>query len=140
MKTINLKDFYSSIYTHDCLYEVPDEVAELLMTFKRREEAQRRATYRNKAYYSLDRGDGIEHESIFRVPSAEISFFRYCDRAELFSALLTLTDRQLRRLYAHFFLGMSYTEIAKKENVDRSAVWRSIKRGLRELKNFLKKF
>ena len=44
MKTVNLRDFYQSIYDHDCLYEVPDEVAELLILYKRREEAHRRLT------------------------------------------------------------------------------------------------
>ena len=52
MKTVNLRDFYQSIYDHDCLYEVPDEVAELLILYKRREEAHRRLTYKYRAYFS----------------------------------------------------------------------------------------
>ena len=47
MKTINLRNFYAALYNHDALYDVPDEVAELLILFKRREEAQRRRIYRN---------------------------------------------------------------------------------------------
>lgn len=51
MKTVNLRDFYQSIYDHDCLYEVPDEVAELLILYKRREEAHRRLTYKYRAFF-----------------------------------------------------------------------------------------
>ena len=29
MKTVNLRDFYQSIYDHDCLYEVPDEESQI---------------------------------------------------------------------------------------------------------------
>jgi RNA polymerase sigma-70 factor (ECF subfamily) len=64
MKTINLRDFYSSIYSADFLFNVPDEVAELLFLYKRLEEAQRRLIFMHKAYYSLDRNDGIENEAI----------------------------------------------------------------------------
>mgnify|MGYP007128354721 CR=1 FL=1 len=64
MKTVNLRDFYQSIYDHDCLYEVPDEVAELLILYKRREEAHRRLTYKYRAYFSLDCCDGIENEAV----------------------------------------------------------------------------
>lgn len=52
MKTVNLRDFYQSIYDHDCLYEVPDEVAELLILYKRREGAHRRLTYKYRAFFS----------------------------------------------------------------------------------------
>lgn len=75
MKTVNLRDFYQSIYDHDCLYEVPDEVAELLILYKRREEAHRRLTYKYRAYFSLDCCDGIENEAVHNSPSAEKIFF-----------------------------------------------------------------
>ena len=97
MKTVNLRDFYQSIYDHDCLYEVPDEVAELLILYKRREEAHRRLTYKYRAYFSLDCCDGIENEAVHNSPSAEEIFFRYADNVELCAALQRLTDiRQLR--------------------------------------------
>lgn len=118
MKTVNLRDFYQSIYDHDCLYEVPDEVAELLILYKRREEAHRRLTYKYRAYFSLDCCDGIENEAVHNSPSAEEIFFRYADNVELCAALQRLTDKQLRRLYARYFLNMKYTDIAKRENVN----------------------
>ena len=60
MKTINLRDYYP-IYTSDRFIDVPLEVAEMLDSFKLLEAAYKLRTYRNKAYFSLDRNDGIEH-------------------------------------------------------------------------------
>ena len=64
MKIINLRDIYPH-YTQDCFVEVTDEVADLFSEFDRKEAAYRLRTYRHKAYYSLDRNDGIEHEALF---------------------------------------------------------------------------
>ena len=45
--------------------EVSEEVAEMFKEFDRKEAAYRLRTYRHKAYYSLDRDDGLEHEALF---------------------------------------------------------------------------
>ena len=44
------------------IVEVPDEVALLLREYMLLEEAYRILTYRYKAFYSLDRDEGIERE------------------------------------------------------------------------------
>ena len=64
MAIINLRDFYP-YYTMDSFIEVPDEVAEAMAEFDRKEAAYRLRTYQHKAYYSLDREDGIEHSALF---------------------------------------------------------------------------
>ena len=61
MKKINLRDYYP-YYTQDMIVEVPDEVALLLREYMLLEEAYRIRTYRYKAFYSLDRDEGIERE------------------------------------------------------------------------------
>ena len=38
MRTINLRDYYP-LYTSDCFIDVPDEIADLLDEFERREAA-----------------------------------------------------------------------------------------------------
>lgn len=40
----------------------------------------------------------------------------------LYSAMSELTDKQLERLYAHFFLGMNYAKIAHIQGVNRLPV------------------
>ena len=75
MTIINLRDYYP-FYTSDNFIDVPDEVYELLKEFDRKEAAYRLRTYRHKAYYSLDRNDGIEHEALHPRPST--NFFFLC--------------------------------------------------------------
>lgn len=53
-------------YTSDCFREVSDEVAEMFKEFDRKEADYRLRTYRHKAYYSLDRDDGLEHEAVHK--------------------------------------------------------------------------
>ena len=59
MKRINLRNYYP-FYTSDCFIEVSDEVAAVLQNYKLYEAAYRMRTYRHRAFYSLDRDDGIQ--------------------------------------------------------------------------------
>ncbi len=139
MKTINLRDYYP-FYTSDCFVDVPDEVAVLLRGFELREAAYRLRTYRHKAYYSLDRDDGIEHDILFVALSPCEIYERKVTSQQLHAAIASLPDKQAKRIYAHYFLGMSKTAIAKAEGVKESAVRDAIERGLRNIERFLKKF
>ena len=140
MKTINLRDFYSSIYSADCLCDVPDEVAELLFLYRRFEEAQRRLIYKHRAHYSLDRDDGIENAAILFTPSVHEIFEQNTIRRALYTAIQDLSDKQLKRLYARFFLDLNYAQIAQLEHIDESAVRRSVNRALAQLKKRLDLF
>ena len=52
---------------------------------------------------------------------------------KLYAAIRVLPKKQAKRLYAHFYLGMSKAEIARQEGVTESAVRESINRGLKHL-------
>lgn len=65
--------------------------------------------------------------------------FLYADNVELCAALQRLTDKQLRRLYARYFLNMKYTDIAKRENVNESTIRCSIQSALSRLEKSIKK-
>lgn len=138
MKTINLRDFYSSIYSTDCLCEVSDEVAELLFLYKRLEEAQRRRIGKHKAYYSLDRSDGIEQDIMLIILTPPEIYERKLTNQELYAALNSLSEKQAKRIYAYYFLSMSKYAIAKTEGVDESAVRRSIEAGMLRMEAFLR--
>ena len=94
--------------------------------------------YWNKAYFSLDAGDGIEHEALFVALSPCELYERKITAQELRAALNALPDTQGRRVYAHYILGLSKTEIARAEGVAKSRVSESIVRGLRNMEKFLK--
>lgn len=64
MKTINLKDYYDHIST-DTFIDIPDEVFNIFEEHRKAEQAYQSHIRYHKAYYSLDRGDGIEHSALF---------------------------------------------------------------------------
>lgn len=138
MTWINLRDFYP-FYHFDFFIEVTDETAKQLRQFSRKDHAdfERRRIY--KAYYSLDAGDGIENDIILLVLSPEEIYERKMNNQELYVAINSLPEKQAKRIYAHFFLGMSKVEIAKIEGVDPNSIKGSIERGLKRMEKFLKK-
>ena len=59
---------------------------------------------------------------------------------ELYTAISRLPDKQAKRIYAHFILGLTKQDIARAEGVDEKVVRLAIERGLRNLEKILKKF
>lgn len=137
MTTINLRDYYP-FCNNDLFIEVSDEVAATLAEDKRRERNYLRRVAYHKAFYSLDAGDGIENEALFRSLSPCEVYERKLTMEQLYAALDALPDRQGRRIYAHYILGVSQTEIARAEGVDVRNIRKSISRGLRSMEIFLK--
>ena len=71
---INLKKFYKHYYKEDCFVDVPNEVAEYMISLLPQDDSHKRVKRRNKAQYSLDRNDNIEMYSLSFVPSAEEAY------------------------------------------------------------------
>lgn len=138
MATINLRDYYP-FYHSDSLIEVPDEVAAALAEAERMERNYLRRLIYNKAFYSLDAGDGIEQDALFRDMSPCEIYERKLTMEQLYAALDTLPDKQGRRIYAHYILGVPQKEIARAEGVGLTAVNNSIERGLKNMEDFLKR-
>ena len=126
------------VHTSDCFMEVSEEVAEMFKEFDRKEAAYRLRTYRHKAYYSLDRDDGLEHEAVFVALSPHELYERKVTMQELHAAIASLPDKQVKRIYAHFILGMTKQDIARAEGVHEKVVRVAIERGLRRLEKILK--
>lgn len=138
MKTINLREFYP-FYSTDIFVDVPDEVAAALFEAKRLEEAYRRRMYRYGTQYSLDRGDGIEYDIHFVSLSPCEMYERKMTVEQLHAAIASLPDKQGKRIYAHYILGISQADIARAERVGESSINESIKRGLRSMEKYLEK-
>ena len=137
MKEINLRD-YSPFYTQDVIAEVPDEVADLLREYKLAEAAYILRTYRHKAYFSLDYDASVERDALVIVLTPAEILEQKEENARLYQALASLPEKQRNRIYAHYFHGMSKSEIAKAEGTYKSRITSSINAGLRSLKKFLK--
>lgn len=136
MKRINLRELYP-FYDEDFFMDVTEKIDELLKILKRKEHAENEYRRKYKAYYSLD-FDGIEKDIILLVLSPEEIYERKLNRQELYAAINSLPEIQAKRLHAHFFLGMSKTEIARVEGVNKSNVSRTIDHALKNIEKFLK--
>lgn len=139
MIKINLRHYYPH-YSSDVFIEVPDDIAIELHTFENEDAAFRMRRNRNRAFYSLDRENGLERETQYSTPSSEDGFFREHLACSLFSALQELPIAQARRIYAHYILGMSNLAIARVEGINEGNVRKSIARGLRRLQKILNEF
>ena len=139
MKEINLREYYP-FYNMDVYLEVPDEIAGQLDRFKLDEEAHRVRVLRAKAYFSLDRGDGIEKDALQKPPQP-LELILKAEQAErLDTALRSLSDRQRRRLLTFYLDGKSKSQIAREEGVSENSIRESIQSGLTCLKKTLKNF
>lgn len=94
----------------------------------------------NKAHYSLDAEDGIEYSACLSNPSPDELLERMKRFEQLCKALNSLPDAQGQRVFEHYLLGHSIAAIASAEDVSESAITASIRRGLKNMKIYLKKF
>ena len=137
MAKINLRDFYP-FYNTDLFIEISDEVNAALLEAERLERNFIRRRFYNKAHYSLDADDGIENDILFVSLTPCELYERKMTAEQLQAAMASLPDKQGKRIYAHYILGISKSDIARAEGVDEKAVRVSIERGLRNMEKFLK--
>ena len=137
MAKINLRDYYP-FYNSDFFVEIPDEIKDALLEAERLENNYIRRRFYNKAHYSLDANDGIEKDILFVPLTLHEIYEQKVTAEQLQTAMASLPDKQGKRIYAHYILGMSKSAIARAEGVSKSRISESIERGLRNMKLFLK--
>ena len=133
MKKVNLRDLYPDVYKNDHFVEVTEDVLETIRAAERAEAAYDRRMYRYKAHYSLDCDNGIENAILMKPQTPEMLLEEKQLREQLYAAVMALPEKQAKRIYARFYLGMTPIEIAKAEKVDVSRVRDRIRRGLKNL-------
>ena len=136
MKKINLRELYPNVYTTDFFVDVTEEVMETIRAAERAEAAYERKMYRYKAYYSLDCDNGIENAILMKPQTPEMLLEEKQLREQLYAAVMALPEKQAKRIYARYYLGMRVSEIAVAEDVDPSRVRDSIRRGLKQLAKY----
>ena len=138
MQIVNLKKYYYELFKKDTFVEVSAEVAEALLLMHREENNHKRKIWYHKAFYSLDREDGIENDALdFTDKSPERVFLLTLGRLE--EALSSLTPVQEKRIRARYLCGMKVREIAAAEGVSISVVHTSIRSGIKNLKTYFEK-
>ena len=133
MKKVNLRDLYPDIYKTDYFVDVTEDVLETIRAADRAEAAYERKMYRYKAHYSLDCDNGIENAILMKPQMPETLLEEKQLREQLYAAVMALPEKQAKRLYARYYLGMRVSEIAAAEGVDPSRIRDSIRRGLKQL-------
>ena len=71
MQKINLRDLYPDVYKTDVFVDVAEEVLSAIRDQQQDDAAYERRKFRHKAYYSLNRGDGIENDALNQPPTPE---------------------------------------------------------------------
>ena len=133
MKKINLRELYPDVYKTDHFVEVAEDVLETIRAAERAEAAYERKMYRYKAHYSLDCDNGIENAILMKPQTPEMLLEEKQFQEQVYAAVMKLPEKQAKRIYARYYLGMTVNEIAEVEGVDPSRVRDSIRRGLKQL-------
>ena len=133
MKKVNLRDLYPDVYKNDHFVEVTEDVLETIQAAERAEAAYDRRVYRYKAHYSLDCDNGIENAILMKPQTPEMLLEEKQFQEQVYAAVMKLPEKQAKRIYARYYLGMAINEIAEVEGVDPSRVRDSIRRGLKQL-------
>ena len=136
MKKVNLRDLYPDVYKNDHFVEVTEDVLETIQSAERAEAAYDRRMYRYKAHYSLDCDNGIENAVLLKPQTPEMVLEEKQFQEQVYAAVMKLPEKQAKRIYARYYLGMTVNEIAEVEGVDPSRVRDSIRRGLKQLEKF----
>ena len=136
MKKVNLRDLYPDVYKNDHFVEVTEDVLETIRAAERAEAAYDRRMYRYKAHYSLDCDNGIENAILLKPQTPEMLLEEKQLREQLYAAVMALPEKQAKRIYARYYLGIRVSEIAAAEGVDPSRVRDSIRRGLKQLAKY----
>ena len=137
MTIINLRDYYP-IYKENTFIDVSDEIATFLAEEKRLQTNYEQYIRDNKAFYSLNCGDGIEVDALDRPEQPDEAYARAELVRLLDEAFASLPEAQRRRVYAYVSQKKHSHEIANDERVQATTVRTSVARGLRNMKNFLK--
>ena len=136
MKKVNLRDLYPDVYKTDHFVEVTEDVLETIRDSERAEAAYDRRMYRYKAHYSLDCDNGIENAILLKPQTPEMFLEEKQLREQIYAVVMALPEKQAKRIYARYYLGMRVGEIAAAEGVDPSRVRDSIRRGLKQLAKY----
>ena len=136
MKKVNLRELYPDVYKTDHFVEVTEDVLETIRSAERAEAAYDRRMYRYKAHYSLDCDNGIENAILLKPQTPEMLLEEKQLREQLYAAVMALPEKQAKRIYARYYLGMRVSEIAASEDVDPSRDRASIRRGLKQLAKY----
>ncbi|MDR0916427.1 MAG: hypothetical protein LBN02_04485 [Oscillospiraceae bacterium] len=114
---------------------VSAEVAAFLETDERRNLAERRRDRRHLSDMEFTE-DTVELFAVVKPVGFEDAFLRSVDESRLRVAIMTLTETQRRRLTAYYYEGLTYREIAAREDVVFTKIANSVSAAIESLKKY----
>lgn len=127
---------YKTANGNEICVEVSTSVKELLEQSDRQIQSQRRQDRRYLDFTPLT--DEYLDNSLLGAYEDTADLLERMERNNrLHKAIDKLTEKQRRRLYLHFFRGLTIKQIATFENVDRRAIAYSIRQAINALKKMI---
>ena len=77
--------------------------------------------------------NGIENAVLLKPQTPEMLLEEKQFQEQVYATVMKLPEKQAKRIYARYYLGMTVNEIAEVEGVDPSRVRDSIRCGLKQL-------
>lgn len=141
MRIINLKKYYYPICKKDTFVEVPEKIADAILEESRAENANNAKQHYH--CYSLDASPGMENYFLSHAISPEDILIEEEQEAahtlmleRLREALAALTPLQVRCLYARFWEGKQFKEIAEAEGVTTSTATSTVRTTIIKLQKY----
>ncbi|MBR2593218.1 MAG: sigma-70 family RNA polymerase sigma factor [Firmicutes bacterium] len=132
-----LEEKYFSIV---CKYKpyiiLGSEIGDVRADFVRNENKHLMRRIRSESCYGYEENIGCFHSEIFSASAEDITF-EEMDIRKLHKAILMLSPIQSERIIKYYFIGKTAPQIAEEEGVAHQVVYRSIKRGMKKLKELL---
>lgn len=133
---IRVKDFYKdAIGETEYTYVTKEVYKALTETFRKEAHAQEMRDLRHTIKEGYTEGE-TEDLALESGETLEDMVIRQMELETLQKAMQSLTEIQKERLHLYFFEGMTIREIARKQGVNRNAVWKSIQGILEQLRAF----
>lgn len=133
---IRVKDFYhDAVGETEYTYVTREVYKALTETFRKEAHAQEMRDLRHTIKEGYTEGE-TEDLALESGETLEDMVIRQMELETLQKAMQSLTEIQKERLHLYFFEGMTIREIARKQGVNRNAVWKSIQGILEQLRAF----
>ena len=115
---------------------LPEEIGEIISDFRKNEDIYRKRYVRKHDMYDVTDTDFTNYHPECAFRSAEDEYMHNKDLGVLRGVYETLTEIEKRRMDMYYYAGFTLREIADIEGTSLNAVNKSIRNGLKKLKNF----
>ena len=119
----------------NCRIEIEKEIFDAYMSSRKAYTKIKNETSRFLEHLNLS-DEAIYNRAFYKVESSEDVFIKNEEIDKVNMAINSLTDTQQRRIELHFVNDITIRDIAKLENVQKSQIQKSLKLGVKKIKNF----